>query len=256
MAAKIQQILLITTPRDFKSYNTLLGDGSEFGVKLEYAIQESPRGLADAFIIGADFVGDDRVALVLGDNLFHGQGLGGQLANLTTADGATIFAYRVADPSQYGVVEFGADGRAISLVEKPTTTVSNFAVPGLYFYDNQVVEIAREVVPSARGEIEITSVNLEYLRRQQLNVVKLERGTAWLDTGTPTGLSDAALYVRSVQERQGLLIGSIHEIAWRNAWISDGDLRSLVSSSPSSVYSGYLEEIVNLAVDRNLYDRE
>jgi len=256
MAAKIREVLIITTPRDEGVFRELLGDGSEFGMFISYAVQPSPDGLAQAFIIGEHFIGDESVALILGDNIFHGQGLGGQLERLTSSDGATVFAYRVSDPSEYGVIEFDASGRAISLEEKPTKPKSNFAIPGLYFYDNDVIEIAKAVIPSARGELEITSVNIEYLNRGALNVQRLERGTAWLDTGTVSGLSDASNYVKVVQERQGLQMGSIHELAWRHGWISDEELKRLAHSMGAGQYASYLKQLVQLGQDRNRYDRD
>ena len=256
MAAKIRELLIITTPRDESAFRELLGDGSEFGMSISYAVQPSPDGLAQAFIIGEHFIGNESVALILGDNIFHGQGLGGQLERLTSSDGATIFAYRVNDPSEYGVIEFDASGRAISLEEKPTKPKSNFAIPGLYFYDNDVIEIAKAVIPSARGELEITSVNIEYLNRGALNVQRLERGTAWLDTGTVSGLSDASNYVKVVQERQGLQMGSIHELAWRHGWISDEELERLAHSMGAGQYASYLKQLVQLGQDRNRYDRD
>lgn len=249
MAAKIREVLLISTPRDLHAYRELLGDGSELGMSINYKVQERPDGLAQAFLIGRDFIGHDTVGLVLGDNIFHGQGLGGQLEELTNPDGAIIFAYRVSHPEDYGVVEFDSAGRAISLEEKPETPKSNFAVPGLYFYDNEVVSVAEKIRPSQRGELEITSVNLSYLERGSLTVHRLERGTAWLDTGTVDGLSDAANYVKAVQERQGLQVGCIHELAWRNGWIGDAELESTASSMGSGQYAEYLQQL--LAVGRN-----
>jgi glucose-1-phosphate thymidylyltransferase len=256
MAAKIREVLIITTPRDVQAFVDLLGDGSEFGMSIKYDVQPSPDGLAQAFVIGENFIGSDPVALILGDNLFHGQGLGGQLANLTSESGATIFAYRVSNPSEYGVIEFDLDGNALSLEEKPAVPRSNFAVPGLYFYDNQVIEIAKNVVPSARGELEITSVNIEYLRQGTLRVKRLERGTAWLDTGTVSGLSDASTYVRVVQERQGLQIGSIHELAWRHGWITNLQLEKLANSMGNGQYAKYLRQLVMVGGDLNRYERD
>jgi glucose-1-phosphate thymidylyltransferase len=242
MLAGIREQLIITTPRDQDSFKALLGDGSRFGMSFQYAIQESPRGLADAFLIGRDFVGDSKVALALGDNLFHGSGLGFQLKELTDLNGAVIFAYKVSDPQNYGVVEFDALGKAISIEEKPTKPKSNFAVPGLYFYDNSVLDIAVGVKPSARGELEITSINQEYLAQKNLYVQVLPRGTAWLDTGTPDNLLAAATYVKIIEERQGFKIACLEEIAWRNKWISDKDLCS--GASNKNEYQTYLSSLI------------
>jgi glucose-1-phosphate thymidylyltransferase len=240
MMAGISEILIITTPEDQHQFRRLLGDGSQFGCRFEYAAQETPRGLADAFIIGAEFIGDDAVAMILGDNIFYGYGLGAQLKQLTHPDGGAVFAYHVADPERYGVVEFDGDRNAISIEEKPEQPKSNYAVVGLYFYDNDVIEIARNVKPSARGEIEITDVNREYLRRGKLRVGVLDRGTAWLDTGTFNSLMQAAEFVRVIEERQGLRIGSPEEIAWREGFISDAQLRELAEPLVKSGYGEYL----------------
>lgn len=256
IAAQIREVMIISTPEDRDDFYQLLGDGSELGMALTYAIQEKPEGLAQAFTIGRNFIKLDPVALILGDNIFHGQGLGGQLKSLTAPQGAVVFAYRVADPENYGVVEFGLDESAISLEEKPTNPKSNFAVPGLYFYDNDVIEIAKNVQPSSRGELEITSVNLEYLRRGNLKVQKLERGTAWLDTGSAANLLDAAQFVRVIQERQGLLVGCVHELAWRNNWISDEDLVRVARQLDKSEYGKYLGSLVQFGSNRNLYERD
>jgi glucose-1-phosphate thymidylyltransferase len=242
MLAGIREQLIITTPRDQDAFRSLLGDGSRFGMRFEYAIQESPRGLADAFLIGRGFVGESKVALALGDNLFHGSGLGFQLKALTDLNGAMIFAYKVSDPQNYGVVEFDALGKAISIEEKPLKPKSNFAVPGLYFYDNSVLDIAFDVKPSARGELEITSINQEYLARQNLSVQVLPRGTAWLDTGTPDNLLAAATYVKIIEERQGFKIACLEEIAWRNKWISDEDL--CAGTSHKNEYQAYLSSLI------------
>ena len=242
MLAGVQEQLIITTPRDQDAFKSLLGDGSRFGMTFEYATQESPRGLAEAFLIGRDFVGKSKVALALGDNLFHGSGLGFQLKELTNNAGATIFAYKVSDPQNYGVVEFDAAGKAISLEEKPLKPKSNFAVPGLYFYDNAVLDIAAEVKPSKRGELEITSINQEYLSQKKLNVQVLPRGTAWLDTGTPENLLAAATYVKIIEERQGFKIACLEEIAWRNKWILDEDLLALARSGNN--YQSYLSSLI------------
>jgi glucose-1-phosphate thymidylyltransferase len=240
MMAGIREVLIITTPEDQDQFRRLLDDGSQFGCRFEYAAQETPRGLADAFIVGADFIGDDAVAMILGDNIFYGYGLGAQLKELTHPDGGAVFAYHVADPERYGVVEFDGDRNAVSIEEKPAAPKSNYAVVGLYFYDNDVVEIAASVQPSARGEIEITDVNREYLRRGRLRVGVLDRGTAWLDTGTFDSLMQAAEFVRVIEERQGLKIGSPEEIAWREGFIDDAALRTLAEPLVKSGYGEYL----------------
>jgi glucose-1-phosphate thymidylyltransferase len=240
MMAGIRDVLIITTPLDQDQFQRLLGDGSQFGCRFEYATQATPRGLADAFIVGADFIGDDAVAMILGDNIFYGYGLGAQLKELTDPDGGAVFAYHVADPERYGVVEFDDRRHAVSIEEKPTRPKSNYAVVGLYFYDNDVVEIARTIEPSARGEIEITDVNREYLQRGKLRVGVLDRGTAWLDTGTFNSLMQAAEFVRVIEERQGLRIGSPEEIAWREGFISGAELRALAEPLVKSGYGEYL----------------
>jgi glucose-1-phosphate thymidylyltransferase len=240
MMAGIRDVLIITTPHDQDQFRRLLGDGSQFGCRFEYATQETPRGLADAFIVGADFIGGEAVAMILGDNIFYGYGLGAQLKELTDPDGGAVFAYHVADPERYGVVEFDDHRHAVSIEEKPARPKSHYAVVGLYFYDNDVVEIARGIAPSARGEIEITDVNREYLRRGKLRVGVLDRGTAWLDTGTFNSLMQAAEFVRVIEERQGMRIGSPEEIAWREGFISDADLRALAEPLVKSGYGEYL----------------
>jgi glucose-1-phosphate thymidylyltransferase len=245
MMAGISEILIITTPADQDQFRRLLQDGSQFGCRFEYASQDEPRGLADAFIIGADFIGDDAVAMILGDNIFYGYGLGAQLKDLNDPDGGAVFAYHVADPERYGVVEFDGERNAVSIEEKPDEPKSNYAVVGLYFYDNDVVEIARNVTPSARGEIEITDINREYLRRGKLRVGVLDRGTAWLDTGTFNSLMQAAEFVRVIEERQGLRIGSPEEVAWREGFISDAQLRTLAEPLVKSGYGTYLLSLLD-----------
>ncbi|UGS28082.1 glucose-1-phosphate thymidylyltransferase RfbA [Microbacterium resistens] len=244
MLAGIKDILIITTPHDAEHFERLLGDGSQFGISITFAQQPSPDGLAQAFTIGADFIGDDKVALVLGDNLLYGPGLGTQLKRYSDVDGGAVFAYWVAEPSAYGVVEFDAEGTAVSLEEKPAQPKSNYAVPGLYFYDNDVVEIARGLAPSARGEYEITDVNREYLRRGSLQVEVLPRGTAWLDTGTFDQMTDAADYVRTMERRTGLRIGVPEEVAWRQGFLSDAELRERAEKLVKSGYGNYLIEVL------------
>ena len=244
MMAGIQEILVITTPQDQEQFQRLLGDGSQLGLDLTYAAQERPEGLAQAFTLGADFIGEESVALVLGDNIFHGSGLGTGLAQHGRLTGGRVFAYPVADPSQYGVVEFDAEGNALSLEEKPTHPKSRYAVPGLYFYDNRVVDIARGLKPSARGELEITAVNEAYLRDGLLQVTVLDRGTAWLDTGTFASLMKASEYVRVIEERQGYKIGCVEEVAWRMGYIDDARLRELAEPLVKSGYGEYLLEIL------------
>jgi glucose-1-phosphate thymidylyltransferase len=240
MMAGISDVLIITTPDDQDQFRRLLDDGSQFGCRFTYAAQATPRGLADAFLIGADHIGDDSVAMILGDNIFYGYGLGQQLKELTDPDGGAFFDYHVADPERYGVVEFDGDRNAVSIEEKPAQPKSNYAVVGLYFYANDVVEIARGVEPSGRGEIEITDVNREYLRRGKLRVGVLDRGTAWLDTGTFDSMMQAAEFVRVIEERQGLRIGSPEEIAWREGFIDDAALRALAEPLVKSGYGTYL----------------
>jgi glucose-1-phosphate thymidylyltransferase len=244
MLAGIRDILIITTPHDAAQFERLLGDGSQFGVNLTFAQQHSPDGLAQAFTIGADFIGDDKVALALGDNLLYGPGLGTQLKRFADVDGGAVFAYWVAEPSAYGVVEFDQDGTAVSLEEKPTEPKSNYAVPGLYFYDNDVVEIARSLEPSARGEYEITDVNRAYLERGKLAVEVLPRGTAWLDTGTFDQMTDAGDYVRTMERRTGLRIGVPEEVAWRQGFLSDDELRERANKLVKSGYGSYLLSIL------------
>ncbi|EMQ99986.1 glucose-1-phosphate thymidylyltransferase RfbA [Paeniglutamicibacter gangotriensis] len=240
MLAGIRDILIITTPQDIDQFRRLLGDGSQWGINLSYKTQPSPDGLAQAFIIGEDHIGDDKVALVLGDNIFYGPGMGHQLNQLTDIEGAAVFGYHVADPTAYGVVEFDEVGNAISLEEKPSVPKSNYAVPGLYFYDNQVTDIARNLKPSPRGELEITDVNRTYLERAQLQVSVLPRGTAWLDTGTFDSLNDASNYIRTIEARQGQKIGSPEEVAWRNGYITDMRLGKHAATLAKSGYGQYL----------------
>ncbi|WP_261166028.1 glucose-1-phosphate thymidylyltransferase RfbA [Microbacterium sp. Marseille-Q6965] len=240
MLAGIRDILVITTPHDAEAFERLLGDGSQFGVDLTFAQQPSPDGLAQAFTIGADFIGDDKVALVLGDNLLYGPGLGSQLQQYADVDGGAVFAYWVSNPRSYGVVEFDAAGTAISLEEKPTEPKSNYAVPGLYFYDNDVVEIAKGLKPSARGEYEITDVNRAYLERGRLRVEVLPRGTAWLDTGTFDDMIDAADYVRTMERRTGLKIGCPQEVGWRQGFLTDDELGRHAERLVKSGYGTYL----------------
>jgi len=244
MMAGIREILVISTPEYEQSFRSLLGDGSSWGISLSYAVQPSPDGLAQAFIIGEEFIGDDSVALVLGDNVFHGTGLGSSLRANTDVSGGLIFASHVAHPEQYGVVEFDNEMRALSIEEKPAKPKSNFAVPGLYFYDNSVVGVAKSVTPSARGELEITAVNEHYLSAGSLTVQVLDRGIAWLDTGTFESMMQASEYVRVIEERQGLKIGCVEEIAWRAGWITDSDLAGLASSLTKSGYGHYLERLL------------
>jgi glucose-1-phosphate thymidylyltransferase len=246
MLAGIRDVLIISTPRDIGCFKELLGDGSRLGMRFEYAVQEKPRGLADAFIIGKDFIGGESVALVLGDNVFYGQGLSSILEGVTKRKpGATIFGYYVIDPRAYGVVEFDDEGKAISIEEKPREPKSNYAVPGLYFYDNRVVDIARNVEPSARGEIEITSVNNAYLRMGLLHVEVLGRGFAWLDTGNPDDFYEASAFIKTIQKRQGLYVACIEEIAYRKGWISAQDLSALAERIKKTEYGEYLKYVVN-----------
>jgi glucose-1-phosphate thymidylyltransferase len=244
MLAGISDVLVITTPHDADGFHRLLGDGSQFGVNLQWAEQPSPDGLAQAFVIGADFVGSDTVGLVLGDNIFYGPGLGQQLGRFDGLTGGAIFAYWVSDPGAYGVVEFDAAGRAVSLAEKPAAPKSNFAVPGLYFYDNDVVEIAKSLEPSPRGELEITDVNRTYLERGDLAVEVLPRGTAWLDTGTFDQMLAAGNYVSTLEARQGLKIGCPEEVAWRQGWLSDDELAQRAQPMVKSGYGTYLLELL------------
>ena len=244
MLAGINEILIITTPEDQDQFKRLLQDGSQWGCKFKYAAQETPNGLAQAFVIGEEFIGDDKVALVLGDNIFYGSGFSKLLQDSAKVDGAVVFAYPVSDPERYGVVEFDVNNNAISIEEKPTAPKSNYAVPGLYFYDNSVVEIAKNIAPSARGEYEITTVNDKYLQDKKLKVAVLDRGFAWLDTGTFDSLSDATEYVRVIEKRQGLKIGCPEEIAYRMGYITGEELTVLAEKLHKSGYGVYLSTIV------------
>jgi glucose-1-phosphate thymidylyltransferase len=244
MMADINEILIITTPEYNGQFKALLGDGSDLGIHLEYAVQPAPEGLAQAFIIGEKFIGDDSVALVLGDNIFHGAGLGSSLRAHGKIDGGLIFAYHVSNPTAYGVVEFDASMTAISIEEKPILPKSNYAVPGLYFYDNSVVELARTITPSARGELEISTVNQRYLEAGKLHVQMLDRGVAWLDTGTFESMMQASEYVRVIEDRQGFKVGCIEEVAWRAGWIDDDQLALLAQPLEKSGYGRYLSALL------------
>ena len=244
MLAGIRDVLVIATPQDAPAFQRLLGDGAQFGIDITYAVQECPDGLAQAFILGADHIGTGPVALILGDNIFYGPGVGTNLRRFRTVQGGSIFAYWVANPSAYGVVEFDSDGRALAIEEKPATPKSNYAVPGLYFYDNDVVEIARSLRPSARGELEITDINRVYLDSERLSVEVLPRGTAWLDTGTFDSLLEAGNFVRTVEARQGLKVACPEEIAWRMGFIDDGFLAARAQTMLKSGYGEYLLELL------------
>jgi glucose-1-phosphate thymidylyltransferase len=239
--AGIKEILIITTPEDLAAFQRLLGNGSQYGASFEYAVQEKPNGLAEAFIIGENFIGDQNVALILGDNIFHGVGLGEQLQSIHGDEGATIFAYKVGDPQRYGVVEFDSLGKVISIEEKPAKPRSSFAVPGLYFYDSKVVEFAKSILPSKRGEIEISSINERYMKENLLVTIRLERGTTWLDTGTIESLHAASSYVKVIEERQGNKISCLEEIAWHKGWITDAELINLANSYGMNEYAEYLK---------------
>lgn len=244
MLAGIKDILIISTPHDLPSFQRLFGNGSQFGLNLSYAEQPLPNGLAQAFVIGEEFIGNDSVALVLGDNIFYGAGLGTQLADNTSPDGGIVYAYQVSDPERYGVVEFSDDMRVLSIEEKPAKPKSNFAVPGIYFYDNSVVEIAKNLAPSPRGEYEITDVNKEYLKRGKLKVSILPRGTAWLDTGTFDSLMQASQFVQVIEQRQGIKVACIEEIAYRKGFITAGQLKELAKPLLKSGYGQYLETVL------------
>lgn len=245
MSAGIREILIISTPTDLPQFQSLLGDGSQLGCRFEYAVQEVPNGLAQAFVIGADFIGNDKVALILGDNIFYGVGMDALLKENNNPEGGVVYAYHVSDPERYGVVEFDQYNQVVSIEEKPQQPKSNYAVPGLYFYDNTVVEIAKQLQPSARGEYEITDVNAEYLRRGQLKVAILDRGTAWLDTGTFSSLMQAGQFVQVIEERQGLKIGCIEEVAYRNGFINDDQLKQLAAGLVKSGYGTYLLQLLH-----------
>lgn len=244
MLAGIQDILIITTPEDAPQFHRLLGDGSQFGINLSFTVQEVPNGLAQAFVLGAEFVGNEPASLILGDNIFYGPGMGTKLRRNVDPDGGAVFAYHVMDPERYGVVEFDEDFKAISIEEKPAKPKSNYAVPGLYFYDNDVVEIAKGLEPSARGEYEITDVNKAYLEAGKLSVEVLPRGTAWLDTGTFDSLADATAYVRTVEARQGLKVGAPEEVAWRMGFLDDDELAARAEPLVKSGYGEYLLDLI------------
>jgi glucose-1-phosphate thymidylyltransferase len=249
MLANIRDILIITTPHDEEQFRRLLGDGSQFGVNLSYLVQKEPNGLAQAFVLGADHIGDQPVSLILGDNIFYGPGLGSRLNRFENIDGGAVFAYWVSDPSSYGVVEFDERGSATSIEEKPATPKSNYSIPGLYFYDNDVVAIARSLTPSDRGEYEITDVNQAYLQAGRLQVEVLPRGTAWLDTGTVDSLLEASNFVRTLEHRQGLKIGVPEEVAWRRGFITDTELAERAATLGKSGYGDYLLEILERGKD-------
>jgi glucose-1-phosphate thymidylyltransferase len=245
MQVGIRDILIITTPDDQNQFKRLLGDGSELGINLEYAAQPSPDGLAQAFIIGEEFIGQDKVALILGDNIFYGEAFGASLSECDNPDGGIVFAYEVSDPERYGVVEFNAEHQAVSIEEKPTSPKSNYAVVGLYFYDNDVIEIAKNIEPSDRGELEITAVNEAYLQRGKLKVKTMSRGSAWLDTGTFESMNDASEYIRVIEKRTGIKIGCIEEVAYRQGFISKDQLREIASPLIKSGYGNYLIQLLN-----------
>jgi glucose-1-phosphate thymidylyltransferase len=249
LLANIREILIISTPHDLPGFQKLLGDGSRIGCSFTYQVQEVPNGLAQAFVLGESFIGKEKAALVLGDNIFYGRGFGNMLRENTDIEGGLVYAYHVSDPERYGVVEFNAAGQAISIEEKPKQPKSNYAVPGLYFYDNDVVDIAKNLKPSARGEYEITDVNREYLSQGRLKVQKMDRGTAWLDTGTFASLMQAGQYVQVIEERQGLKIGCIEEIAWRRGFIDDAQLEAIAGPLMNSGYGKYIMEQLRMGKD-------
>ncbi len=242
--AGIREILIISTPTDLPRFEQLLGDGSQIGCSFTYKVQEEPKGLADAYIVGADFIGSDKVAMILGDNIFYGSKMEQDLKQYTDPDGGVIFGYQVADPERYGIVEFDRDNNVVSIEEKPTAPKSNYAIPGLYFFDNQVIEIAKNVQPSARGEIEITEIHSAYLKKGSLKVALLDRGTAWLDTGTFESMNQASQFVQVIEERQGIKIGSIEEAAWRQGFIDNNQLGKLAESLLKSGYGKYLKSLL------------
>jgi glucose-1-phosphate thymidylyltransferase len=244
MLAGIREVLIISSPEYKEQFINLFGDGSNLGMDIQYSVQASPDGLAQAFIIGEKFLGKEKVALVLGDNIFHGSSLGTSLVQNTDLDGGLVFAYQVSDPSSYGVVEFDESMKAISIIEKPISPKSKYAIPGLYFYDNSVIEISKTITPSTRGELEISSINQAFLEQKRLNVSILDRGTAWLDTGTFDSMMQASEYVRVIEERQGFKIGCIEEIAWRNGWISDDELMQIAKPLVKSGYGDYLLNLI------------
>ncbi len=244
MMAGIRDILIITTPHEQEQFKRLLGDGSDIGINLSYAVQPSPDGLAQAFIIGEEFIGDDKVALVLGDNIFYGHNFDESLKQCVDVEGGTVFAYQVSDPERYGVVEFDGDMQAVSIEEKPAQPKSNYAVVGLYFYDNEVVSIAKSIKPSERGELEITSINEEYLKRKKLNVQVMDRGSAWLDTGTFASMMEAAEYIHVIEKRTGLKIGCIEEVAYREGFIDSGQLKEVAKDLVKSGYGEYLVGLI------------
>lgn len=244
MLTGIREILIITTPQDQESFKRSLGKGKKYGVSFSFAIQDNPEGLAQAFIIGEKFIGENPSALILGDNIFYGSSLGMQLKELTEPDGAIIFAYKVKDPERYGVIDFDSSGKVTSIEEKPSKPKSQYAVPGLYFYDNRVVDIAKSVKPSSRGELEITSVNQEYLKAEKLQARVLERGTAWLDTGTFESLNSASAFIQIIEERQGQKVSCLEEVAWRNGWISDSELAARADEYKSSPFASYLRSLL------------
>lgn len=245
MLAQIRELLVVVNGPERGAFERALGDGSKYGISISYIVQEEPRGLVDAFLLGEKFIGDQPVSLILGDNVFYGQGLGVQLSNLRSTSGAQIFAYKVADPERYGVVEFDSSGKVISIEEKPKTPKSKFAVPGLYFYDSSVVELAKDVKPSARGELEITTLNQMYLKLGKLRTTVLERGTAWLDTGTFDSLHAASSFIKAIEDRQGFKVSCLEEIAWRNKWISDSQLMELAHDYGDAPYGRYLSELLD-----------
>jgi glucose-1-phosphate thymidylyltransferase len=244
MSAGIKEILIISTPHDLPHFEKLLGNGNQLGCSFTYAVQEEPNGLAQAFVIGEEFIGNDKVALILGDNIFYGVGMDNLLKENNNPEGGVVYAYHVSDPERYGVVEFDKEMNAVSIEEKPTKPKSNYAVPGLYFYDNSVVEIAKNLQPSARGEYEITDINAEYLKRGQLKVAVLDRGTAWLDTGTFTSLMQAGQFVQVIEERQGLKVGCIEEVAYKNGFISANELKQIATPLVKSGYGTYLMNLI------------